>query len=87
MKMPYFREMKPAFLFICKTSAEIACPILNTTYTMGVERKATRMNQELKTLKNNEQREPKEGLTVGMGMIFLCAECYEKEEINFWLFS
>lgn len=54
---------------------------------MGVKRKAKRMNQELKTLKTNAQREPKRGLTAGMGMIFLCAECYEKEVINFWLFS
>lgn len=45
------------------------------------------MNQELKITKTNEQREPKEGLTAGMGMIFPCAEWYEKEVINFWLFS
>lgn len=45
------------------------------------------MNQELKTPKSNEQREPKEGKTAGMGMIFPYAEWYEKEVINFWLFS
>lgn len=85
--MPSFREMKPAFLFICKTPAEIAWPVLNTAYTMGVWTKATRMNQELNTPKTNEQREPKEGLSAGMGMVLPCAKWCEKKVTNFWLFS